>query len=398
MGAHNLLILQGGGPTPVVNATLSSALSEAYARGKRKVFAARHAMEGLIGGHLVDLSDVSPDQLKRLSRTPGAALGSSRVKPTQQELRSIRDLLRKLDVHEALFIGGNGTMRAAHAFSDFCRSERYELRAIGAPKTIDNDIQGTDRCPGYGSAARYVAQSTRDLGMDVRALPQPVSILETMGRSVGWLAAASAIAKRDEQDAPHLICLPEIPFLVEKFLADLDRILKKQNWAIVVVCEGIRDKRGNPVYETPDLSQADALKRPMPGGVARHLAKIVSRELKVRCRDEKPGLIGRASMLHASKQDLADAEFVGAAAVRALDEGHTDRMISLSPLKRAGEPAATLVPLAAVTGSDRLVPQDWLCDGDVPLNHKFLEYAQPLIGDLLEYEFAVGSVERYANA
>src|SRR5262249_10206571 len=159
----------------------------------------------------------------------------------------------------------------------------------------------------------------------------------------------------------------------------LDRILKKQNWAIVVVCEGIRDSDGNPVYETPDLLQADALKRPMPGGVARHLAKIVSRELKVRCRDEKPGLIGRASMLHASTQDLADAEFVGSAAVCALDEGHTDKMVSLCPLGRAGEPSSTLVPLTSVTGSDRLIPQEWLCNGDVPVNRKFLNYAQPLI-------------------
>lgn len=398
MGADNLLILQGGGPTPVVNATLASALTQAYSRGKRKILGARHSIEGLISNQLVDLSNHTPAQVKRLSRTPGAALGSSRVKATEQELESIINRLRKLDIHEALFIGGNGTMRAAHAFSDFCRGERYELRIIGVPKTIDNDIQGTDRCPGYGSAARYVAQSTRDLGMDVRALPQPVSIFETMGRSVGWLAAASAMAKRDEQDAPQLVCLPEIPFVVDKFLAALDRILKKQSWAIVVVCEGIRNSAGNAVYEPPDRLQADALKRPMPGGVARHLAKIVTRELKVRCRDEKPGLIGRASMLHASTQDLADAEFVGSAAVCALDGGHSDKMVSLSPLRGAGEPASTLVPLASVTGSDRLVPQDWLCDGDVPVNRKFLEYAQPLIGELLDYEFAFGSVEGYANA
>ena len=398
MGAHNLLILQGGGPTPVVNATLSGALAGAYRGGKRKVFGARHSMEGLIGGHLVDLSEVTPTQLKRLARTPGAALGSSRIKPNQHELEAILRLLQKFDIHELLFIGGNGTMRAAHSFSDFCRSQCFELKIMGVPKTIDNDIQGTDRCPGYGSAARYVAQSTRDLGMDVRSLPQPVSILETLGRSVGWLAAASAIAKRNEDDAPHLVYLPEIPFVVEKFLADLDRLLRKQDWAIVVVCEGIRDEVGSPVYETPDLSQADALKRPMPGGVARHLASVVTRELKIRCRDEKPGLMGRASMLHASPQDLADAEVVGATAVRALDEGHGDKMVSLAPLQRGAEPSCALVPLASVTGSDRIIPQDWLCDAAVPVNRKFLEYVDPLIGNLLDYEFAVGSLERYANA
>ncbi len=243
-----------------------------------------------------------------------------------------------------------------------------------------------------------MAQSTRDLGMDVRSLPQPVSIFETMGRRVGWLAAAAAAARRDEQDAPHIVCLPEIPFAIEKFLSDLDRVLRKQDWAIVVVCEGILDKSGNAVYESEDLSQADAMKRPMPGGVARHLAKIVARELKIRCRDEKPGLIGRASMLHASAQDIADAEFVGAAAVRALDDGHTAQMVSLMPLDSSRQPACQLVPLASATHSDRLIPQDWLCDADVPVNRKFLDYVRPLIGELLEYESTVRDLGLYANA
>lgn len=235
------------------------------------------------------------------------------------------------------------------------------------PKTIDNDIQRTDRCPGYASAARYVAQSTRDLGMDVRSLPQPVSILETMGRSVGRVTAASATARRNEQDAPHLVYLPEVPLAIKKFLSDLDRVLRKQDWAIVVVCDGIRDKAGRLVYETEDVSQADALKRPMPGGVSHFLAQIVTRELKIRCRDEKPGLIGGASMLHVSSQDLVDAEFVGAAAVRALRDGHRHEMVALAPLQSGGKPISELVPLSSVTCSDRTVPQDWLGDGDVPV-------------------------------
>ena len=382
----------------MVNATLAGALLEASTTGNQKRFGARYGMEGLIQGKVVDLSHLGSSQLKRLAATPGAALGSSRIKPSAAELKTIIEFLRRLGVEQALFIGGNGTMRAAHSFNQFCRTEGYALQVIGIPKTVDNDIQGTDRCPGYGSAARYVAQSTRDLGMDVRSLPQPVSILETMGRSVGWLAAASAVAKRESKDAPHLVYLPEIPFEIEKFLADLDRVLRSQNWAIVVVCEGIRDRAGRPVFEIEDASQADALNRRMPGGVSRFLAQVVTRELKIRCRHEKPGLLGRASMLHVSQQDLIDAEFVGGEAVRALRAGHGDAMIALMPVRDDCSPSAELVPLNSVTGSDRTIPADWLCDDDVPVNSKFLEYVAPLIGDLLEYESGINGLESYANA
>lgn len=394
----NLLILQGGGPTPVVNATLAGALREAYANGKQKIFGARHGMEGLIQGKVVDLSGLSSSQLGRLARTPGAALGSSRIKPSVQEQTSILNFLQKLTVSEVLFIGGNGTMRAAHCLSRFCHDQGYELSLVGIPKTVDNDIPGTDRCPGYASAARYVAQSTRDLGMDVRSLPQPVSIFETMGRSVGWLAAASAAAKRDRADAPHLIYLPEIPFDTDEFLADLDGVLRRQQWAIVVICEGIRNRAGRAVYETEAASQADALKRPLPGGVSRFLAQIVTRELKIRCRDEKPGLIGRASMIHVATQDLEDAEFVGAEGVRALRAGHRAIMIALKPLEKGSKPSSDLIGLESVACADRTIPQSWLCDDDVPVNSKFLEYVRPLIGDLLEYESCVSDRELYADA
>ncbi len=393
----NLLILQGGGPTPVVNATLAGALREAYADRKQKIFGARHGIEGLIEGKAVDLSGLTSSQLERLARTPGAALGSSRVKPSAQEQASILNFLERLAISEVLFIGGNGSMRAAHCLGQFCRAQGYKLNVIGIPKTVDNDIPGTDRCPGYASAARYVAQSTRDLGMDVRSLPQPVSIFETMGRSVGWLAAASAVAKRDRADAPHLLYLPEIPFDVDEFLADLDRVLRREEWAIVVICEGLRDRAGRPIYESEDASQADALKRPLPGGASRFLAQIVTRELKIRCRDEKPGLIGRASMLHIATQDLQDADFVGTEGVRALRAGHRAMMIALKPLQRRKESSSDLIPLESVACADRTIPQSWLSDDDVPVNSKFLEYVRPLIGDLLEYDFSVTERELYAD-
>ncbi len=397
MSSNNLLVIQGGGPTPVVNATLFGVLKEARQRTKSVIFGARNGLEGLIRGNVINLNELAGSQLERLRKTPGAALGSSRVKPSQSEMERILCLLQKLEIRHVLFIGGNGTMRAAHMFSDFCNERDYPLSIIGLPKTIDNDINSTDRCPGYASAARYVAQSTRDLGMDVRSLPQPVSIFETMGRSVGWLAAASATGKRDEADAPHLVYLPEVPFRLETFLSDLENILRKQSWAIVVVSEGIRDSEGHPIYQTQEASQADALNRPLPGGVSRFLAEIATRKLNVRCRDEKPGLIGRASMLHVSTQDLLDAEFIGSAALRASLDGHHEKMAGLTPLENGCKPGCKLVPLSSVTSSDRSIPKEWLCEGRIPVNYKFVEYVRPLIGDLLEYDSAVSDLKLYGS-
>lgn len=380
----NLMVVQGGGPSPVLNATLASIVEESGRHaGIGKVYGARAGVLGLIRSEVADLSRLSHEELQRLRMSPGAALGSSRAMATGADLERVVGTLRQLNVRYLLFCGGNGTMTGAQAIAQWCRYADYEARVIGVPKTIDNDIAQTDRCPGYATAARYIAQSTRDLGMDIRALPQPVSILETMGRGVGWVAAAAAAAKRDVEDAPHLVYIPEVAFEMGRFLADLDRVVTKQGWAVVVVSEGIRDGEGRLVYQTADPSQMDALRRPLTGGVGQFLAETVARELKFRCRSEKPGLLGRASMLHASERDLADAELVGRQGVSALMRGETGKMVSLCPL--GGDAGWKLVSLEQVSGVEREIPQEWTDEGPLAVNDGFLHYVRPLIGDLLEY-------------
>jgi 6-phosphofructokinase len=387
MAGTNLLVVQAGGPTAVVNQSLCAVLDSEKLHGSgRKVFGARRGLQGLIHNDLVDLNLLTSSQVERVRRSPGAALGTSRVKPSETEMTQIVDHLRQRDIHQALFIGGNGTQRAALMVSRFCKQAGLEFQVIGIPKTVDNDIVGTDRCPGYASAAHYVAQSTRDLGIDVRSLPQPVSIFETMGRHVGWLAAASVAAKTNRHDAPHLVYLPEVPFDLDAFLADLDAVLRHQDWAIVVVSEGIRDKTGRPVFENAEPSQVDAFNRPLPGGVARFLAETVARKLKVRCRDEKPGLLGRSSMLHVSPQDELDAALVGRAASEALHQGHDEQMVALTPLQSEEATGFKLIPLESVSGPDRAIPKEWIGEGNPPTNDKFLAYLRPMLGDLLVYE------------
>lgn len=384
--AANLLIIQGGGPTAVFNASLSAAISEAFQLDRfERVYGAHSCFEGLVRGEYLDLGRLTPEDLKLLRRTPGAALGSSRYKPTEADFEQMVRHLRRLAIRNLLFIGGNGTMCGAAAVSRFCRSVGYEVQVLCAPKTVDNDIEGTDRSPGFGSAARYIAQATQDLGRDVQSLPQPVSILETMGRSVGWLAAASVLGKREERDAPHLIYVPERAFSVDSFLGDLEQLLGVQRWVVVVVAEGLRDEAGALIYQTSNSSQSDALKRPLTGGVAEYLAGVAAEHLRVRCRSEKPGLLGRASMAHVSAQDLSDAELVGRTGVRGFTDGHTDKMVALRPLTDGSETGVELVEVSVAAGHTRAIPAHLLSDSALCMHADLIRYLSPLAGELPPY-------------
>ncbi len=384
MGVGNLMIVQGGGPTAVFNVSLSSAIAEAVSQqGAGRVFGARYGMKGLAEDDIVELGTMTATDLELLRNSPGAALGSSRYKPTKEDYDRVVENLRRLDIRSMIFMGGNGTMKGAALVSEHCRAAGFSMQVIGVPKTVDNDIAMTDRCPGFASAARYMAQTTRDLGMDIRSLPQPVTILEVIGRSIGWLAAATALAKDREADAPHLIFLPERPFDAEKFLADLDRIVSKHGWAIVVATEGIRNPDGSLVYELKDATHLDPLARPMTGGVGQFMANLVGEKLKMRCRTEKPGLIARAAMTQVSAQDQKDAELVGRAGVRALAAGETEKMVSLLPI--GTESGFELVPLNEVSDAERPLPAEWILDAAIPVGDRFFNYVKPLVGELTPY-------------
>ena len=384
MGVGNLMIVQGGGPTAVFNTSLSSAISEAVSQqGAGRVFGARYGMQGLVQDDIVELGQMTANDLEFLRNSPGAALGSSRYKPAEDDYDRMVENLRRHEIRFMIFMGGNGTMKGASLVSEHCRDAGFSVQVIGVPKTVDNDIAMTDRCPGFASAARYMAQTTRDLGMDIRSLPQPVTILEVIGRSIGWLAAATALAKDREADAPHLIILPEKPFHAEKFLADLDQIVTKLGWAIVVATEGIRNLDGSLVYELKDATHLDPLARPMTGGVGQFMANLVGEKLKIRCRTEKPGLIARAAMTQVSAQDQKDAELVGRAGVRALAAGETEKMVSLLPI--GTESGYELVPLSEVSDAERPLPAEWILDAAIPVGDRFFNYVKPLVGELTPY-------------
>jgi 6-phosphofructokinase 1 len=283
-------------------------------------------------------------------------------------------------------MGGNGTMAGALRFAAFCAGAGFDLQIIGVPKTIDNDIAVTDRCPGYGSAARFVAQSTLDLTMDIRSLPQPVSIFETLGRNVGWLAASATLARRSAKDAPQLVYVPEVPFLIPKFLTDLDNVVTRDGWAVVVVSEGIAHADGTPVFEQPIASHGSVPNRPLIGGVAQYLSGVVAEHLRIRCRSEKPGLIGRSSIAYVSDQDRNDAALVGREGVRALMAGATGQMVALQSLQDSLGSAVELIPLADAARGARCIPSQWLTRDGSAVTREFADYVRPIVGDLSHYE------------
>jgi len=390
MRPGNLMIVQGGGPTPVFNTSLAEIVAEAQHQPSiGRILGSRAGIRGLLHDDIVELTDLSPTELNRLRRTPGAALGSSRYQPSDADLDQLAEEILQLEIESLIFLGGNGTMRGAQLIGEFLLSRHIDCRIVGVPKTVDNDIAQTDRCPGFASAARYLATSTRELGADVSSLPQPVTILETMGRNVGWLAAATALAQTGNQPgttgAPHLVYVPEVPFETEVFLDDLDKIIRAQGWAVVVAAEGIVHPNGDYVYHNLTPSQVDGLKRPMIGGVAQHLAGVVSSRLHCRCRHEKPGLLGRSSIALASEQDRRDAALVGRAGVHAIVTGVRDVMVALDPLDSGSELGYHLVPLAQVAGHVRKIPADWLQPGPIPVTQSFRDYLEPQVGPLEEH-------------
>lgn len=378
----NLLVAHGGGPTAVINSSLYGVIQEASSRDLvTGIFGARFGTEGLLSGDWIDLSRQPQVEIDALRHTPASALGSSRRTVEDADYERILSQLRSRDVRFFLFNGGNGTMLAAGELARRAAETGYDLRVIGIPKTVDNDLAETDHSPGYGSAARYMAVIALELGRDNESLPFPVCILEAMGRHTGWLAAASVLAAVDPEDGPQLVYVPEIPFHRDQFLGDVEACYRRTGRAFVVVSEGIRDEAGE-LFTTSLASDRDGFGRPLAGNVSVHLAALVGKELKLRVRNEKPGLCGRTSAAHISTSDREEAEECGRVAVRAALGGSTGMMVSLVRMNGARGYWCDyqLVPLEKVKDRERRLPVDWFDIEARRPSQAFCDYALPLTG------------------
>ncbi|MGH9444619.1 MAG: diphosphate--fructose-6-phosphate 1-phosphotransferase [Terriglobia bacterium] len=375
-------IAHGGGPTAALNASLQGVVEAARAARLPHLWAARGGLGGLFRGEVLDLLSLPAQSWSDIGNQPGSIIGSFRGAISTEEMTRAIAFFRRQDVRYCLYTGGNGSMETAMAISAAAGAQGYELNTIGIPKTIDNDIEETDHCPGFGSAARFVAIAVREIGLDQRALPSPVSIIEVMGRNTGWLAAASIAARERPGDPPHFIYVPELAFDPKEFVARVDRLLRKQGWVVGVVAEGLRDGSGCLIAGGGGANR-DAKGRPLPGNTALALAALVTRQLRVRARSEKPGLLCRASSLSQSSVDAAEARAMGRYAVKMALEGKSDVMIAIRRIKSPSYRAALeTVPLYKVAGRERRLTAAYL-SGAGNIRTSYRNYVEPLMGDAL---------------
>ena len=391
----NCLVAQSGGPTAVINASLAGVVSEALNyECIEEIYGGLNGVMGILDEQLIDLAAESQQTIRGLRYTPGAALGTCRYK-----LKLQSDFDRVLEVFEAhniryfFYAGGNDSQDTANKISKLAQERGYELRVIGIPKTIDNDLVTTDHTPGYGSVIKYIASTVKEIACDNAAMGQHnlVQIVEVMGRSAGWIAAGAALAKHRDQPnaAPHLIYLPQVAFSREKFITDMEHVLQKEKYCVVVVGEGLVDADGNHI--STDGSSSDAFGHSQLGGVGDYLRSLAEESLQVKARSVKLGMAQRAAVHCSSQTDNDEAYLAGQAAVQAAINGETDKMVTL--LRGEGDSYSCetgLADLAEIANGVKKLPQDWINEDGVSMSYNFYKYALPLIQGEVQVPFENG--------
>lgn len=379
-----LLVGQSGGPTAVINASLAGVvLAARCSPAITRVLGLRHGIEGLLRHEIVDLGAVPLSTWARLRLTPAAALGSCRYRLSDNDLAPALEALRRLQVRYFCYIGGNDSADTAYRLSQAARAAGYELVVVGVPKTIDNDLPATDHCPGYGSAARFVALAARDAALDTAAMARvdPVKILEVQGRRAGWIAAAAALGRARPEDPPHLIYLPERPVSLARALADIAEVHAATGHCVVVMSENQPDERGAVLGSDGTPTHVDAFGHAYYESPAAALARAVRSQLGLRVRIDRPGTIARTLSATVSTVDRREAEQVGRAAVRLALRGEGEVMVTL--VRQADEPyrcTTATAPLPFIANGERLLPDDFIAASGHDVTAAFLDYARPLIG------------------
>lgn len=391
----NCLVAQSGGPTAVINASLAGVVTEALNyECIEEIYGANNGVLGILTEDLVDLAEQSQQTIRGLRYTPSSALGTCRYKlKKQQDFDRVIEVFKAHNIRYFFYIGGNDSQDTADKISKLAQARGHEMRVIGIPKTIDNDLVGTDHTPGYGSVIKYVSTLVREMSCDHEGMGQHdlVSILEVMGRSAGWIAAGAALAKRKDHphDPPHIICLPEVPFSAEKFISDVQYTLQKEKFCLVVVGEGLVDDNGN--YVSTSSGATDAFGHAQLGGAGDYLMRLVEDNLGIKARSAKLGIPQRAAAHCSSKADNDEAFLAGQAAVRAAMDGVTDKMVTLVRGDSDQYVCETgLMDLSEVANGVKMLPKDWINEDGISMNFPFYKYASPLIQGEVSVPFENG--------
>ena len=396
----NIIVGQSGGPTAVINASLAGIYASAKSLGISVVYGMRNGIEGLLEERYVKLEDTikNDEDIKLLKQTPSAYLGSCRFKLPSIENNEkiyidIFSILNKLDISAFLYIGGNDSMDTINKLSVYGKSIDSHIRFIGVPKTIDNDLVCTDHSPGYGSAAKYIATSMKEIIRDNKVNNQDVvSIVEIMGRDAGWLTGASILSKGEDCKGPDLIYLPEVVFNIESFLDSVDSLRKQNRVVIVAVSEGIRTEDGRYVCEHDDFARStDSFGHTQLTGTSRVLANLVAHKIGCKVRSIEFSSMQRCAAHIPSLTDLDEAYEVGCEAIKAATEGYSGMFIQLN---RVGDNPyrceLALCDVSLVANLKKSVPVEWITSSANYLNENFINYAKPLIFGEASIEYSDG--------
>ena len=377
---------QSGGPTAVINASAYGVIRAALdAEEITKVYGAAHGIRGVLDDKLYVMDEEDPAELKLLLNTPSSELGSCRYKIADPEkddtdYKRILEIFKKYNVRYFFYNGGNDSMDTCNKISRYMESVGYECRVMGVPKTIDNDLFGTDHCPGFASAAKYIATSCMEINKDARVYDNGmITVVEIMGRHAGWLAASAALAS-EFGSGPDLIYLPELDFDMEKFIADVERIYAANGKVLIAVSEGIHYADGRFVSEAK-TSATDGFGHAQLGGLASMLAEVLKERTGAKVRGIELSLLQRCGAHLASKTDIDEAFGAGQEAVKQAVSGTTGKMVAFEREYIDGKYHCKMVllPLESVANFEKKVPVEWINEDGNGLKHEFIDYVLPLI-------------------
>lgn len=386
----NMLVAQSGGPSAAINATITGVIDAGIASDQvGHVYGARNGIKGVLNENFVNLDEVCDTKEKRdlLSVTPAAALGSCRwklkdPKENAEEFEEIIRILRKNNIGYFVYTGGNDSMDTVYKLSIYCKENNIDdIKVMGAPKTIDNDLGETDHCPGFGSAAKFIATAFTEIACDCFVYDVPsVTIVEVMGRNAGWLAASSALARTEERRVPQLIYLCEKVFDEEKFIEDVNKALEKENNIIVAVSEGVKDATGHYVGEETKSGKEDAFGHKYLSGIGKYLEGLVGNRIGCKVRSVELNILQRCAGYMLSETDIIESRNLGAFAAVSAIRGESGKM---SALKRiCDDPYQVeieLADLSKIANFEKKVPMEWINEEGNDIKDDLLTYLKPLI-------------------
>lgn len=400
----NVIVGQSGGPTSVINSSLAGVFKAAKDRGAKKVYGMRNGIKGLLDRSYIDMSEYIKSDLDidLLKRTPSSYLGSCRFKLPEIEgakdtYDKIFEILKELEIEAFFYIGGNDSMDTIKKLSDYAAIVNSNIKFMGVPKTIDNDLACTDHTPGFGSAAKYIAAVTKEVIRDGLVYDYPVvTVIEVMGRNAGWLTAATALAAGDDCEGVDLIYLPEVAFDMGKFMDKVKEVSKSGRSMVIAISEGIKTAEGKFIFELVDhVEVVDAFGHKQMQGTAKVLADKIAAELGIKTRAIELSSLQRCASHLASRVDITEAFQVGGAAVKAAFEGNSGKVITLDRISDDPYICTTgMQDVHLIANVEKKVPMDWIINDNTYVSEELIHYIKPLIQDELT-PIMVGGLPRH---